>query len=150
MDIESENKKLRELLWLRHGCQGLYGDDGEMQCNKCMIDFKRHSVEIIEDRFYKMGEQFLTNYFKKAKLFEGGGNMLNCPENCEKKIECGDCGKQLCTFLTGTYEGEGKGVIDVVCIVEEHYRFPKGKSCRTCVGAVERTLSGSVAVSDAS
>jgi len=42
--------KLRELLWLRHGCPiaALYGDDGEMQCSKCGIDFKRMSVEQIE------------------------------------------------------------------------------------------------------
>ncbi len=34
---------LREMVWLNHGCSSgaLYGDDGEMQCNKCMIDFKR-------------------------------------------------------------------------------------------------------------
>ena len=47
MDIKQENKKLRELLWLKHGCQDLYGDDGEMQCSKCMIDFKRDSIEDI-------------------------------------------------------------------------------------------------------
>lgn len=149
MDVESENRKLRELLWLRHGCKGLYGDDGEIQCNKCMIDFKRHSVEIIEAKFYKMGVDLLTNYLKKVKPFEGGGDMLNCPDNCEKKIECKDCGKQLCLFLTGTHV-EPREVTDIVCSVEEHYNFPKGKSCRTCVGSFERTLSGSVRINDAS
>lgn len=51
--MEEENRKLRFLLWLNHGCSFpvLYGDDGEMQCNKCMIDFKRNSVEEIEDLF---------------------------------------------------------------------------------------------------
>lgn len=48
MTYEEENKELRKLLWLRHGCMGLYGDDGEMQCSKCMIDFKRDSVDKIE------------------------------------------------------------------------------------------------------
>jgi len=44
------NKKLRELLWLRHGCSisALYGDDGEMQCHSCQIDFKRDSIEVIK------------------------------------------------------------------------------------------------------
>jgi len=47
-------KKLRELLWLNHGCMGLYGDDGEMQCNcagvHIPIDFKRDSVLEIENK----------------------------------------------------------------------------------------------------
>lgn len=51
--LKEENKKLRELLWLNHGCTHLYGDDGEMQCNKCMIDFKRDSIERIEKIFYE-------------------------------------------------------------------------------------------------
>ena len=38
-------------LWLEHGCpkSTLYGDDGEMQCNRltCMIDFKRAPLEEI-------------------------------------------------------------------------------------------------------
>jgi len=53
-DLLSSEKKLRELLWLNHGCSksGLYGDDGEMQCNNGenhqWIDFKRDSAEEIE------------------------------------------------------------------------------------------------------
>ncbi len=54
-ELEGENNKLRELLWLRHGCpmEGLYGDDGEMQCNSpcCMLDFKRMSPYKIEKEF---------------------------------------------------------------------------------------------------
>ena len=40
---EQEEMFLRQMLWLSHGCPfpALYGDDGEMQCNSCMIDFKR-------------------------------------------------------------------------------------------------------------
>lgn len=48
--MEDENIVLRRLLWLNHGCVDLYGDDGEMQCSKCMIDFKRDSVKAIEDK----------------------------------------------------------------------------------------------------
>lgn len=45
-----ENKKLRELLWLHHGCPTaiLYGDDGKMQCPKHMIDFATDSIDKIE------------------------------------------------------------------------------------------------------
>jgi hypothetical protein len=39
----------RRLLWLRHGHRGLYGDDGEMQCNECGVDFKRDSIEAVVD-----------------------------------------------------------------------------------------------------
>lgn len=46
--MNNDEKILRGLLWLHHGCQGLYGDDGEMQCAACMIDFKRDSVAEIE------------------------------------------------------------------------------------------------------
>jgi hypothetical protein len=44
-----DDQALRELLWLRHGCgiAALYGDDGEMQCNACLIDFKRTSAAAI-------------------------------------------------------------------------------------------------------
>lgn len=47
--------KLREALWYRHGCTAaLYGDDGEMQCNACFIDFKRMSIDEIETRLLKL------------------------------------------------------------------------------------------------
>jgi len=47
--LEEERYRLRFLLWLRHGCEitALYGDDGEMSCGKCGIDFKRFTVEQI-------------------------------------------------------------------------------------------------------
>jgi hypothetical protein len=46
---------LRKLLWLHHGCprHALYGDDGEMQCARCGIDFKRRSVDEIEDKWWR-------------------------------------------------------------------------------------------------
>lgn len=44
---------LRKLLWLRHGCDGLYGDDGEMQCGRCLIDFKRMSPADIQARWVR-------------------------------------------------------------------------------------------------
>lgn len=47
--LDEENKLLRRHLWLTHGCniKHLYGDDGEMQCLKCVIDFKRYDVKTI-------------------------------------------------------------------------------------------------------
>ena len=48
---------LRELLWLRHGCSisVLYGDDGEMQCGDCQIDFLRDNPDDISKKFFKIG-----------------------------------------------------------------------------------------------
>ena len=43
----------RKLLWLNHGCNNLYGDDGEMQCANCRIDFLRDSVETISFKLAK-------------------------------------------------------------------------------------------------
>lgn len=52
---------LRELLWRHHGCDGpaLYGDDGEMQCNACGIDFRRDSAERIKAIWYDRGMKML-------------------------------------------------------------------------------------------
>ena len=45
-----EVKRLRRIWWRDHKCKNpyLYGDDGEMQCNGCLADFKRHTVDQIE------------------------------------------------------------------------------------------------------
>ena len=66
MDIFEQTKKLRELLWFNHGCPpgALYGDDGEMQCGACRLDFKRDEVERIEARFVEIREKALSDYFK--------------------------------------------------------------------------------------
>lgn len=54
---EATELALRRLLWLRHGCDGLYGDDGEMQCGHCIIDFKRAAVGDIESRFIEINRR---------------------------------------------------------------------------------------------
>lgn len=55
--LTPEESILRELLWIRHGCpmSALYGDDGEMQCAKCLLDFKRDSAQEIADRWRANG-----------------------------------------------------------------------------------------------
>lgn len=47
---QEEIKRLRILLWQGHPCEGKYGDDGELQCNRFpfFIDFKRDSVDSLE------------------------------------------------------------------------------------------------------
>lgn len=58
-DAWAEIMKLKELLWLRHGCDisALYGDDGEMYCSHCNIDFKRSSAHSLEEAFYRNGQK---------------------------------------------------------------------------------------------
>ena len=55
-------KALRKLLWLSHGCAvtALYGDDGEMSCNACRIDFKRDSPETIDRLLHERGKRALA------------------------------------------------------------------------------------------
>ena len=67
IDIKEENRCLRMLLWLQHDCPNkmLYGDDGEMQCNACLTDFKRDSVDDIEKKIMK------ANGFIQAETKDG-------------------------------------------------------------------------------
>lgn len=57
--MQGDNElELRRLLWAYHmhkrGTQALlYGDDGELQCNACLIDFKRDSIESIQNKLIK-------------------------------------------------------------------------------------------------
>jgi hypothetical protein len=50
--LRAENLALRRLLWLSHRRSVepgvLYGDDGEMQCNGCLCDFRRAAPAEIE------------------------------------------------------------------------------------------------------
>jgi len=37
--LAEEIYKLRELLWRNHGHKGMYGDDGELQCSQCAVEY---------------------------------------------------------------------------------------------------------------
>lgn len=54
---EIDEGKIREYLWLSHGHQGLYGDDGEMQCGQCLLDFKRDSFDRIVSQLIQLKER---------------------------------------------------------------------------------------------
>jgi len=51
--LEEENYLLRYLLWNEHPCEGKYGDDGEMQCGACGIDFKRDNADTIQTKLFQ-------------------------------------------------------------------------------------------------
>lgn len=62
---------------------GLYGDDGEMACNICGIDFKRSSADQI-DLFLNRARLFTKEEVEVAKKIT---------ESMEDKLVCEDCGK---------------------------------------------------------
>jgi len=41
---------IRMFLWQGHGHEGIYGDDGEMQCGECGVDYKRDSLDICVEK----------------------------------------------------------------------------------------------------
>jgi hypothetical protein len=70
--IKAEMEKLRKALWLRHGCpiSSLYGDDGEMQCSGCGIDFKRMSADGILWAFSNKGKAKLESVEDVKKFWD--------------------------------------------------------------------------------
>jgi len=53
--LADEEMILRRIAWINHGHQGMYGDDGEMQCAACLreygfYDWKRTPIVEIESK----------------------------------------------------------------------------------------------------
>jgi len=59
---------LREYLWLSHGHQGLYGDDGEMQCGECPADYKRDDLSELILKAKKAKEETAIKALATAHL----------------------------------------------------------------------------------
>lgn len=74
-------RKLRQLLFIRHGCNGpaLYGDDGELQCKSCLIDFLRMLPDEIEQRFMELGLRKLVKLCETCGGYERVGDAV-CPD----------------------------------------------------------------------
>lgn len=64
--VFADNMELRCELWMRHGCSGLYGDDGEMSCGSCVIDFRRDDVGWIIAKLRAAAEKKLSDAMAKA------------------------------------------------------------------------------------
>ena len=48
LDRVSDPARLRRVLWEHHGHDGIYGDDGEMQCNRYPpADFRRDHIDAL-------------------------------------------------------------------------------------------------------
>ncbi len=70
--LKEENFELRKIWWLSHGCpiSALYGDDGELQCSGCMVDFKRESYAEIMDKIWRKNREIWEKQFKKESAVE--------------------------------------------------------------------------------
>jgi hypothetical protein len=66
IQLQEDNKLLRHLLFLAHGNAEhyLYGDDGERQCNACMIDF---NVDTPKEIWQKITDYNNKKYFLNRK-----------------------------------------------------------------------------------
>ena len=74
-------RRIREFLWLNHGCEfsALYGDNGELQCKKCYIDFKRMKLneilDTLEDNNRKKAEKILIDSGILSKFYCNGEDL---------------------------------------------------------------------------
>jgi len=74
--MPSDEMMLRRLLWAKHGHgQYLYGDDGELQCKYCGIDFKRNSVSEIVGMFATTDMDALLDWARKEKEEKGNAEQ---------------------------------------------------------------------------
>lgn len=84
-----ENAELRKILWSAHGNHVRYGDDGEMQCNSCAIDFKRAPTEQLRDSLQMVFAELRKD---KERLEE----KLRISRNALDFLVDGNCGYHLC------------------------------------------------------
>lgn len=72
---EGIERKIREYLWLSHGHQGLYGDDGEMQCGMCapMWDYKRAPLAELVAQALKVRHEIHIAALKAASPSQDAG-----------------------------------------------------------------------------
>lgn len=81
VDLAKEIRQLREMVWMSHGHQGMYGDDGELQCSQCateygFYDWKRTPLKEIQAKIFegnlikgmKHGKQFRATYQLKKEF----------------------------------------------------------------------------------
>lgn len=101
---------VRRMLWIGHGCQGVYGDDGEMQCNNAslhgFLDFRRQPLDELKEKVqlskFKMFQQLqeltaenqrLRQWIEKAHHLDGCvRRRATYPWKKKESVPC-DCEK---------------------------------------------------------
>ncbi|KKM03545.1 hypothetical protein LCGC14_1773410 [marine sediment metagenome] len=117
MSREIIEQEIRQTLWLSHGCLGLYGDDGEMQCGACLIDFKRDSFQRIADRISVLPSERLQadERDKEQKLLRKVMACGHVRANWNHRSDCG-------WFMPGLGECDSGGCYCMACQREERER----------------------------
>lgn len=98
------------MVWLHHNPEHysfLYGDDGEMQCPACMLDFKRNSLQEIEARWQEQA------MMKLALDVQAGGTVCVCGHMARHHRAVGCCvaenGHSTCACSAVKFEPRAKG-----------------------------------------
>ncbi len=59
-------------MWAGHGHLNLYGDDGEMQCPTCQLDYKRTPLKVIRETLKELAIHRIAKAGGIEKIVEGG------------------------------------------------------------------------------
>ena len=89
--LAMEIQQLRKMLWLDHGHKGQYGDDGEMQCGACAMeygfyDWKRTPIGEIEAKITEAGMRKLAEthiQYKDGQPCSHSGCLNHVTQPCE-------------------------------------------------------------------
>lgn len=133
-DLSHEVDVLKRLLWLRHDPShfaGLYGDDGEMQCAACGIDFKRMSADHIEALWTAAGIKKWAESQKTAHVPTGMKEVqpglyvakTSTSVFAPPTLKCQDCGgdnaeEGFCPFASDVYNRDVPVVLCKGCYHE--------------------------------
>ena len=72
-EVAELQREIRQRVWLNHGSHlnhGLYGDDGEMQCSQCGLDFKVIPFEQIPELEMRSAIKSLTTVKQQAQTID--------------------------------------------------------------------------------
>lgn len=91
-----EEQRIRQYLWLSHGHQGVYGDDGEMQCGECArfgeYDYKRAPISALLDVIEKWHQERLVKAMAALpSQAEGHRNIAEDMAKCRYCSKWGPC-----------------------------------------------------------
>ena len=97
MALRAEEPKWRRFLWLNHGCPPMaaYGDDGEMQCNACGIDFKRRTADEISEYFLRKNQPEIDKFFDALRHTRGVDDLLRHVEHAGSGSQSADTSGQV-------------------------------------------------------
>jgi prefoldin subunit 5 len=114
--------EIREYLWIHHGHQGVYGDDGERQCGQCAPtwDYKRAPLEQVALAAFKaMQAQVatLTSDLAQARAERVTVDALRAALRKAKEAAEGDC-----CYGGSCVAGDVVAIVDAVLLDERGSR----------------------------